>query len=152
MRIMSYLPSIFIVVTPPYFCTKSLSLPYSGSKMSPHWLHSARSSNRGQLCRQILAASFVWWPNIPTLVTATGGSLGNREIDIQGLRCTFNLIKPGIVFLEHMSRVARKPAFCICENKDADQLCCNRKADQRLCFHYIASTIPLLPNCEISSL
>ena len=24
--------------------------------------------------------------------------------------------------LLHMSRVVRKPAFCICENKDADQL------------------------------
>ena len=28
----------------------------------------------------------------------------------------------------------RKPAFCICENKDADQLRSNCKADQRLCF------------------
>ena len=28
----------------------------------------------------------------------------------------------------------RKPAFCICENKDADQLRGNREADQRLCF------------------
>ena len=41
----------------------------------------------------------------------------------------------------------RKPAFCICENKDAD-----RKADQRLCFRYTDSTIPLLPKTEISSL
>ena len=30
----------------------------------------------------------------------------------------------------------RKPAFCICENKDADQLRGNREADQRLCFRY----------------
>ena len=44
-----------------------------------------------------------------------------------------------------MSRVVRKPDFCICENKDADQLRGNREADQRLCFRYIASTIPLLP-------
>ena len=28
----------------------------------------------------------------------------------------------------------RKPAFCICENKDADQLRGNRETDQRLCF------------------
>ena len=35
-----------------------------------------------------------------------------------------------------MSRVVRKPAFCICENKDADQLRGNREADQRLCFRY----------------
>ena len=46
----------------------------------------------------------------------------------------------------------RKPAFCICENKDADQLCGNSEADQRLCFRYIDSTIPLLPKSEISSL
>ena len=37
----------------------------------------------------------------------------------------------------------RKPAFCICENNDADQC---------LCFHYTDSTIPLLSKSEISSL
>ena len=46
----------------------------------------------------------------------------------------------------------RKPAFCICENKDADQLRGNREADQRLCFPYLDSTIPLLLKSEISSL
>ena len=49
-------------------------------------------------------------------------------------------------------RVVRKPAFCICENKDADQLRGNREADQRLCFRYIDSMIPLLSKSEISSL
>ena len=39
----------------------------------------------------------------------------------------------------------RKPAFCKCENKAADQLCDNRTADQRLCFRYIDRTTPLLP-------
>ena len=43
-----------------------------------------------------------------------------------------------------LSLVVRKPAFCICENKDADQLRSNREADKRLCFRYIYSTIPLL--------
>ena len=43
----------------------------------------------------------------------------------------------------NMSRVMRKPDFCICENKDADQLRCNSEADQRLCFRYIDSAIPL---------
>ena len=44
----------------------------------------------------------------------------------------------------------RKPAFCICENKDADQLRGNHsEADQRLCFRYTDSTIPLLPMSEI---
>ena len=51
-----------------------------------------------------------------------------------------------------MSRIVRKPAFCICENKDADQLRGNRVADQRLCFRYTDSAIPLLPESEISSL
>ena len=34
-------------------------------------------------------------------------------------------------------------AFCICENKDADQLRGYREADQRLCFRYTNNTIPL---------
>ena len=51
----------------------------------------------------------------------------------------------------HMSLVVRKPEFCICENKDADQLHSNCAADQRLCFRYIDSTIPLLSKSEISS-
>ena len=46
----------------------------------------------------------------------------------------------------------RKPPFCKCENKDADQLRSNCAADQRLCFRYTDSTIPLLPKSEISSL
>ena len=44
----------------------------------------------------------------------------------------------------------RKPTFCICENKDADQFRGNREADQRLCFRYIDSTIPLLSNKNIT--
>ena len=44
-----------------------------------------------------------------------------------------------------------RPAFCIYENKDADQLRGNRGADRRLCFRFIASTIPLLPKYKISS-
>ena len=52
----------------------------------------------------------------------------------------------------YMSRVVRKPALCICENKDADQLRGNREADQRLCFRYIDITIPLLSEYKISSL
>ena len=46
----------------------------------------------------------------------------------------------------------RKPAFCICENKDADQLRGNHEADQRLCFRYTDSTMPLLLQFEISGL
>ena len=49
----------------------------------------------------------------------------------------------------HMGLVMRTPAFCICNNKDADQLRGYREANQRLCFRYTASTIPLLPKSEI---
>ena len=51
----------------------------------------------------------------------------------------------------YMSLVMRKPAFCICENKYADQLCGNCEAYQRLCFRYTHSTIPQLPRSGISS-
>ena len=57
-----------------------------------------------------------------------------------------------MMVLLKMSHVMRKPAFCLCENKDADQLYGNCSADQRFCFRYIDSTITLLPISEISSL
>ena len=46
----------------------------------------------------------------------------------------------------HMRKQRRRSASRL------DQLRGNREADQRLCFRYIASTIPLLPKYEISSL
>ena len=46
----------------------------------------------------------------------------------------------------------RKTAFCICENKGADQLHSNCEADQRLCFRYKARTIPPLSKSKISGL
>ena len=39
----------------------------------------------------------------------------------------------------------------ICENKGADQLRSNCVADLHLCFRYIDSSIPLLPQSEIST-
>ena len=46
----------------------------------------------------------------------------------------------------------RKPDFCICENKEADQLLGNRTVDQCIGFRYIDRTIPLVFKSEISSL
>ena len=40
-----------------------------------------------------------------------------------------------------MSRVTRKPFFCVCENKDSDKLCTNCTADQRLCFRYNSTSL-----------
>ena len=51
----------------------------------------------------------------------------------------------------HMSRHTRFLTICLCENKDADQLCSNCTADQHLCFHYTDSTISLLLISKISS-
>ena len=45
--------------------------------------------------------------------------------------------------LYYMRRIVRKPEFCLCENKGADQL--------RLCFRYTDRTISLLLKSEISS-
>ena len=52
----------------------------------------------------------------------------------------------------YLSPVVRKPAFSICENKDADWLRGYREADQHLCFLPIDSAIPLLSKSELSSL
>ena len=52
------------------------------------------------------------------------------------------------MIIKQMSRIVRKPAFRICENKDADQLRGNREADKRLCFRYTDSAIPLLSKSE----
>ena len=56
-----------------------------------------------------------------------------------------------LVTQHNMSRIMRKPDFCLGENKGADQLRGNREADQRLCFRYSDSTIPLLRKSEIPS-
>ena len=55
--------------------------------------------------------------------------------------------------LNHMSRIVRKPAFCICKNKSKSALRNrNSETDKRLCFRYTHSTTPLLPKSKISSL
>ena len=87
-----------------------------------------------------------------------------RVFSVKQMKCNFDhcyvrfstinelvIRKTCIIHLHrHKSRVMRKPFFCICENKDAEQLRGNREADQRLCFRYTDSTIPLLPKYEIS--
>ena len=51
----------------------------------------------------------------------------------------------------NLSRIMRKPDFCPCENKGADQLRSNCEADQRLCFRHSDSTISLLPKFQAFS-
>ena len=45
----------------------------------------------------------------------------------------------------------KKNLSCLCENKDADQLCSNCTADQHLCFRYSDRTNPPLLISKISS-
>ena len=73
------------------------------------------------------------------------GNFCNEHIILSGLMRKSKLSK------HQMSRIVRKPDFCLGENKGADQLRGNREADQRLCFRYTDSTIPLLLKSEISS-
>ena len=63
------------------------------------------------------------------------------------------IIQAKILFhKDHMSLVMRKPAFCICKNKGANQPHDNRAADQHLCFRYKDRTIPLLPKSNFKPL
>ena len=58
--------------------------------------------------------------------------------------------QPGKQFIWYS--IVRKPDFCLCENKGADQLHSNCEADQCLCFRYTDNTSSLLLKSEISSL
>ena len=80
--------------------------------------------------------------NIP--IRPKSFSDGNKSYDLYNVTLE--------ILTQHLSRVMRKPTFCICENNDADQLHGNPEADQRLCFRYMDSTIPLLSKSKISSL
>ena len=56
-----------------------------------------------------------------------------KYININQFSTNFDC-KPSILLIAYRnkSRAMRNPAFCICENQGADQLCGNRTADQRL--------------------
>ena len=87
----------------------------------------------------------------------TSESVEHNRLPRPGLRCEWvHIVHISMAFEGHlyynMSLVMRNPVFCMCENKDADQLRSNCAADQRLCFRYIESTIPLLHKYENSCL
>ena len=73
----------------------------------------------------------------------------NPQLTCYGLN-QFNCSPTAVVIRRSdLSRIMRKPDFCLYENKGADQLC---SYNQRLCFRYTDSTTPLLPKSEISIL
>ena len=57
----------------------------------------------------------------------------------------------GAEMSSEMSRVMRKPAFCICKNKDADQLRGDPEADQRLCFRSRIVQSPYFLNAKLQA-
>ena len=61
------------------------------------------------------------------------GSKPQQRVTLRHARLTSNCCVTTCRY-HNISHVMRKPTFCICENKDADQLCSNSGADQRLCF------------------
>ena len=68
------------------------------------------------------------------------GFLSSIYLNVRVHLCTYLCavcIKNGA--LRHLSLVMRKPACCIYENKDADQLRSNCADDQRLCLRYTDS-------------
>ena len=67
------------------------------------------------------------------------------------MQTQLNLVKWCVSKLNILSPRMRKTTICVCENKDADQLCSNCTADQRLCFRNTDSKIPLLRVSKVSS-
>ena len=68
------------------------------------------------------------------------------------VKCRNEPMIPLNTLIFYMSLRMRKPTICICENKDADQLCSNCTADQCLCFRHTDSKIPLILKSKVSSL
>ena len=123
----------------------------------------------------MLVHVFAWYSIIWSLTLAQGNPVNTQELSGNGTnvtgvvltgepinrcnaRCSTKVrfcIKWYLCFLFESGLIEpryEKPAFCICENKDADQLRGNREADQRLCFRYSDGMIPLLSKSKISRL
>ena len=61
-------------------------------------------------------------------------------------------VREGAYIQLNMNSIMRKTGYCTCKNNNSDQLRGSHATDQRLYFHYIDSTIPLLPNSLIARL
>ena len=70
---------------------------------------------------------------------------------LTGKSLTINTSSKYEMSISMMRNMMRKQIICICNNKDADQLCSNCTADQRLRFRHTGSTIPPLLISKFSS-
>ena len=92
--------------------------------------------------KHAITGKFLQWMN---LTVASSLDLRPDFEQLSSVPIDCSLLKVCITYnFAYMSCIMRKPVFCICENKGADQLRSNCAADQRLCFHYIdrAMSIP----------
>ena len=122
--------------------------------MTKRYAWSSRETNPKIQYKTEMKETSMQWPRTEAIRSKIRPSKPKRELTkITSCQNTKeNIWSTELMNLSYMSRVMRKPAFCICENKDADQLRGYREADQRLCFRYTDITIPLPPIYEISSL
>ena len=78
------------------------------------------------------------WSETTLLVFPRGGSYEHVPAMPHSLLSTCMLLpciyELTVNLMILMSRCTRKQTICVCENKDANQLCSNSTADQRLCF------------------
>ena len=84
----------------------------------------------------------------------TNGVFGISKFDTSKLAC--NCIVNKLIAIMTKTLLFYEPGrektvFCICKNKDADQLQGNREADQCLSFRYMDSTISLPSKHKVSS-
>ena len=74
-----------------------------------------------------------------------------KEILLKTTMLTRQIYAVNFDFKTILATAWQKPTICICENKDADQLCSNCTADQHLCFRHTDSTMPILLLSKVSS-
>ena len=117
-----YIPGVYLHVCKLYTCVNLAHANWTIDSKIPPYLN-----------QKFQASSYlvVVQPDLCQILSETPNIMKTCPCNV-----TCNPLTPQF----YMSLVMRKPAFCICENKDAEQLCGNREADQRLCFRYTDTT------------
>ena len=90
----------------------------------------------------------LWFMAMSTSLLRNSFPFSFKSDTVRNVNLEYGIYKYLLLFYISLSnlrsRIMRKPDFCLCENKGADQLRSNWEADQRLHFRYTGSTIPLL--------
>ena len=138
----------------PYKCTCILIKIIKFFRLDHKWgmaQDSNRSSGHKEIRKEYFALIFVS-SQLNNMLCFSSNHYSYRNQSWRNIENYQLWIPSPLFYIKYMSRVMRKSDFCICKNKEADQMCSNCATDQRLCFRYIESAIPLLPKSKISSL